>query len=661
MSEEKITLQYQVIKRLFDKQFYANQVPAFKPNHIQYLKAGHLEGRPPNILFSPNYYRSKYLNNDPNFEPLAHYIQVGDKQNYNPHPLFDNSFYKKKVQNINQDSTALEHYLEIGWKNNLSPSPYFDLHYYLSQLQTKPSIPAVCHYLTIGENQGIDPNQYFLVKHFEKAANPKNWHYLAYNHLAKLDLFILEENGLLNKMGLKPLLNIEIEKKSKTLLKRIFDDSFYALSNPKLLDNKIELLQHYIDFGSAEGKFPHPLFNPDYYRAQNLNSENTVEPLLDYIKRGNDKISPHPLFDIDYYLSQLPANTEWEKTWLEHYLEIGWKENISPSPFFNVQFYLEKYPFVKEKQTNPFIHYLKSGESLGYQPDFDFYPKKAWRPKKPANISKGAYQQASKLEIRARGIYEAIIGKLVNFKSAIDTLPLESLKIVFVSHDASRTGAPLIVLKLAQQLKELFNIAPIFIIGLEGELVAEFKEIGPTYTFKDWAVKENPDTLNEMGRVMDLVSKLDVFGFLLNSAESRIFSTHIARQKKPAVFLIHEMGQAYEKGTFGSLGQQMDKLIFPSETVKQQAYLNSEIPKEKCMVLGQGLLKPHLLIDNKKRSTYKAKLKKAFGLAENTFIVLGCGSINKRKGVDLWLQTAIAVKATRRKRAYLFYVDRRTT
>lgn len=280
---------------------------------------------------------------------------------------------------------------------------------------------------------------------------------------------------------------------------------------------------------------------------------------------------------------------------------------------------------------------------MGYQPDFDFFPKKAWRPKKPEYIKNGAYRDASKLEIRARGIYEDLIGKLINFKNEIQTLPLDNPKMVFISHDASRTGAPLIILKLAQQFKELYNITPIIIIGLGGELVAEFKELGPTYVFKDWSVKENPNTLNEMGRLMDVIAKLDVFGFLVNSAESRMFSTHIANLKKPSIFLIHEMGQAYAQDTFSLIGKQIDKLVFPSESVVKQAHLNSSIQEEKCLVIGQGLLKPNLLEENKNRNSYKQKLIQAFGLEKDAFIILGCGSINKRKGVDLWVQTAISV------------------
>lgn len=338
MSAETITAHYQRIGKIFDDEFYAKQVPETKPNYVQYLKAGHMEGRPPNLLFSPVYYRYKYLNGNPNIEPLLHYLEEGDEKNYNPHPLFDTAYYKKQAGNIATGITALEHYLSTGWKNEYSPSPYFDVAFYNKQLKERISEPHICHYLIKGEKLNLNPNKSFELKKYTKASNPKSWHYLAYNHLSKLDVFVLNEQKLLDVLNLSPLQNLQETQENEFLLKRLFDEPFYFQCNPGIISKKIDPLRHYLDYGSSEGKFPHPLFSPDYYQEKHQDSTNSIDPLLDYLKRGNEKISPHPLFDVDYYISQLPNNTKWEKPGWSTSLKLVIKRISHQAPFLMLIF-----------------------------------------------------------------------------------------------------------------------------------------------------------------------------------------------------------------------------------------------------------------------------------------------------------------------------------
>ncbi len=66
-----------------------------------------------------------------------------------------------------------------------------------------------------------------------------------------------------------------------------------------------------------------------------------------------------------------------------------------------------------------------------------------------------------------------------NVELEIDKLVINSssqLNYLFISHEATRTGAPLIVLELAKRLKKLNGIEPIFILCNGGEIEKDFKK-----------------------------------------------------------------------------------------------------------------------------------------------------------------------------------------
>jgi len=71
------------------------------------------------------------------------------------------------------------------------------------------------------------------------------------------------------------------------------------------------------------------------------------------------------------------------------------------------------------------------------------------------------------------------------FISSINKNELQDKEVVlFASHEASRSGAPLIILEVAKYFKEKHNIFPIQLICDGGELISDFEAVGPTYLLK---------------------------------------------------------------------------------------------------------------------------------------------------------------------------------
>jgi hypothetical protein len=75
----------------------------------------------------------------------------------------------------------------------------------------------------------------------------------------------------------------------------LFDPAFYLRANPDVEAARIDPWKHYERHGAAEGRKPHPWFQPDFYR----------KPLAQFLRTGIG--SPHRLFDVNAYEGGHPA------------------------------------------------------------------------------------------------------------------------------------------------------------------------------------------------------------------------------------------------------------------------------------------------------------------------------------------------------------------
>jgi hypothetical protein len=96
---------------------------------------------------------------------------------------------------------------------------------------------------------------------------------------------------------------------------RLFDPAFYLERNPDVRRAGMDPLRHYLRYGAAEGRKPHPLFQPDYYLARCRDAKGG-NPLLHFLDNGA-MYSPHPLFDSAAYIAENPDATGQPLT---HYL-----------------------------------------------------------------------------------------------------------------------------------------------------------------------------------------------------------------------------------------------------------------------------------------------------------------------------------------------------
>jgi len=112
-------------------------------------------------------------------------------------------------------------------------------------------------------------------------------------------------------------------------LRKLIDAEFYLRANPDVAAARMDPLKHYVKYGAAEGRQPHPLFDPAHYLASCAAARNAGNPLLHFLEQSSAWANPHPLFDCDSYTRASPGAGNP----LERYLAETTHEGLEGSQF----------------------------------------------------------------------------------------------------------------------------------------------------------------------------------------------------------------------------------------------------------------------------------------------------------------------------------------
>jgi GT2 family glycosyltransferase len=162
---------------------------------------------------------------------------------------------------------------------------------------------------------------------------------------------------------------------------KLFDALWYLKRYPDVAAAGVDPLHHYIRFGSAEGRDPHPLFDGKWYAAQAGGIADDIaasglSALGHYVSLGVARgLDPNPLFDTDWYLSQNPDVAAAGVNPLHHFWKEGAARGFDPNPLFDTSWYLERNPDVARAGENALLHYIEHGWREGREPgpEFDAY------------------------------------------------------------------------------------------------------------------------------------------------------------------------------------------------------------------------------------------------------------------------------------------------
>lgn len=232
-------------------------------------------------------------------------------------------------------------------------------------------------------------------------------------------------------------------------------------------------------------------------------------------------------------------------------------------------------------------------------------------------------------------------------------------RILFISHDATRTGAPIVFLHQLRWLQQQAFCHFYFLLLDEGPLIEEFQELGEVFF---WKPKRQPlpspfkralrrlsiNGNKESSHRDQILKQLDELSFDLiysNTVASHETAALLkVRWNIPWISHIHELSYSIEsyfkKAVNNEILDKIDHAIFVSKAT-QASFLNKyNFPVQKSSIIYESVP----IRDIKPPNRTSTEVRTQFQIDSNKWIVGGCGVMSWRKGIDLFIQTARRVQ-----------------
>lgn len=566
-------------------------------------------------------------------------------------PLFDGEYYAQQAKIKGSANFLRRHYLSEGWKSGLSPHPLFDAGYYESQLGAELDQPALVHFLETGWKANLSPHPLFDVKHYASRAgiNERICPLLHYMLLATADAephFLFSDSWfgravgeaiVESETGLSPLQLYLTHREFQTLTTHLyFDPRHYSREIERLASGplKSELqqnshgmspLEHYIQHGSRVGLAPCAHFWPEFYALQVSKAQPStrIKPsgagyLRHYLTDGGRKqFSPNPVLDPRFMSENIPDYDVERHEPLTFIMSKQPGDRPNTSRLFDPAAYFDHYHDVSEKELCPIEHFILYG---------------MYEERKPRQFYSIDY---------ARRAWGHSVKRTILENYLFDQATTQKTRLLFTSHDATRTGAPGIVLRLIKDFSKLPGVECYCILDRGGELLPEFESFAHTYVLERSVYEIGTDNEVHRQEISKILRGISIDYAICNSIETRHISQYLNELRIPTIMLMHEVPDYYPKSELEFTLRQLSHIIFPSNYVKNKMAKKVDLDDRFFSVIGQGLLNEEFLHWSRDRA--RAEVLKELSLPASAFVVLGCGTVDFRKGVDHFVAAAVQV------------------
>lgn len=209
-------------------------------------------------------------------------------------------------------------------------------------------------------------------------------------------------------------------------------------------------------------------------------------------------------------------------------------------------------------------------------------------------------------------------------------------KIIYVSHDACFNGAQMLSLNIIKVLKEVYGYDVYLILKGTGVLKDEFYENAyEAICLEDekWSDEQLIKWIYATGADTAICNTVVTGDLVKVLAETNIYT----------ISLIHEMENVIRENHaeeyLAMIAQYAQKVIFASDYVRKSCDHVYKMPSKKTLIMPQGIytLNPYLTRKEEIRHQVFSK----YGIEEDQKLIIGVGFGDYRKGVDLFIQTAM--------------------
>jgi glycosyltransferase involved in cell wall biosynthesis len=225
--------------------------------------------------------------------------------------------------------------------------------------------------------------------------------------------------------------------------------------------------------------------------------------------------------------------------------------------------------------------------------------------------------------------------------------------IVFVLHEASRTGAPFTQLHLMRWLKRNTDYRMMLVLLRGGDLVEEFAELAEVVVVQTPYVPQ-PIGRRIRNRIVELYrpTQKHIFNTIKGFKPDLLFANTAAVVEYASklkvelgvklVSYLHELEITFyhiSPQDFAVSSRQVDEFIMGSATVSNYYQKNFAVPAEKAHVIYDFIASA-----NDKKTL--VDIRTAYNIASHTQIVGGMASLDWRKGPELFIEVARRVLKT---------------
>ncbi len=220
---------------------------------------------------------------------------------------------------------------------------------------------------------------------------------------------------------------------------------------------------------------------------------------------------------------------------------------------------------------------------------------------------------------------------------------------VVVTHEMTRTGAPLIALEIVRQLRRRHGV-PVVVLSLRpgGPLLDEF-------LFEAHALMDGFESLLRVApdEVIQFLSRLRQAGAesaLVNSLVSTPLADACRKAGMRVISLVHEYPYLLGRDQIGLHLQSSSEVIFPCADVREAFYseghLESGVEESpRISVIPQGCYAlDRSPIQSTEIDRMRGQLSTRFGIGQGHRLVVLCGTLDSRKGID-WLPSLLVAHA----------------
>uniref|UniRef100_A0A9E8CKV0 Glycosyltransferase n=1 Tax=Bosea sp. NBC_00436 TaxID=2969620 RepID=A0A9E8CKV0_9HYPH len=415
----------------------------------------------------------------------------------------------------------------------------------------------------------------------------------------------------------------------------LFDTNWYLEQYRDVRLSGWDPYAHYLRHGAAEGRDPSPLFDTDWYLQQNPDvRESGMNPLVHYSRYG-EKEGRHPtnvqnpvsVEQVATRSASLTVDVDAFPVLDAREGKLSERQTVA-NAVFDADWYLQNNPDVQAAGVDAYWHYVNSGEREGRKPTADFDPRfylALYGDVRGAGLGAFAHYVSD-------GLREGRIGKL-----PIQMERAGAPTILFVGHDSYAAGAQRVLLEIIRWFRShTFYKIKIILLG-SGHLTTEYGKLAECFTVSNDINYDISDIINFIGGVPHVV-------YCNTIVSGKIFLTELSDYLADCTVVTHchELDRVLEifSSEAEALYRRSDYWICASPATARLLQRNPML-KDKSVATVPAFIEPSKLTEGD-RLLFRSEQRRLLNLNDDTFVVVGCGTLHWRKDPDIFVQTAIS-------------------